>query len=63
LSIAQLYDKDNHVCFDDYQCAIEDTKTNDIIPCGFRLDNAYAMSLDHISTMHLLHLKASLDDA
>ena len=55
LSILQLCDKGNRVWFDDFQCAIENARTNDIVPHGSRLDNVYTVSLDHVS-LCILHV-------
>jgi len=51
------------VLFDEFQCTVETARTNDIVLHGSRLDDAYAMNLDHISPMDLSFLKTSLDDA
>ena len=49
--------------FNDSQCVNENALTNDIVPHSSRLDNVYAINLDHISLMHLSCLKASLGNA
>ena len=49
LSISQLYDKGNCVWFDESQCVIENARSNDILLHGSRLDNVYAINLNHIS--------------
>jgi len=41
LSISQLFGKGNCVCFDDFQCAIENARINDIVLHGSKLDNIY----------------------
>ena len=63
LNISQCYDKDNHIWFDDSYCVVENTKNNDVVLHGSRLNNVYAINLAHTSPMHLSCLKGSLDNA
>jgi len=49
--------------FDELQCGVENFRSNYISLYDSRLDNVYAINLDHISHMHLSYLKASIDDA
>jgi len=62
LSILQLCDKGNRAWFDESQYAVKNAKSIGIVLHGFKLDNVYATSLDHISPIHLSYLKASHDD-
>ena len=62
LSISQLYNKDNYLWFDHSHCAVQNARNNDIVLYGSKLNSIYAINFNHISPMHLSHLKASFDD-